>query len=74
MATIEVNERTKAGRLILDTAILLSKENKGIAVFESEKVLLEKMKKNHKKDFLSEAETDNFLNRLKDSANSEIQD
>jgi|WetSurMetagenome_2_1015567.scaffolds.fasta_scaffold306576_2 hypothetical protein len=74
MATIEVNERTKAGKLILDTAILLSKENKGITVFESEKVLLEKMKKNHKNDFLSETETNDFLNQLKKSANNEIQD
>jgi len=68
MATIEVNERTKAGKLILDTAILLSKENKGIAVFESEKVLLEKMKKNRKNDFLSETETNDFLNQLLKSA------
>lgn len=68
MTTIEVNERTKAGKLILDTAILLSKENKGIAVFESEKVLLEKMKKNRKNDFLSETETNDFLNQLLKSA------
>jgi len=68
MATIEVNERTKAGKLILDTAILLSKENKGIAVFESEKVLLEKMKKNRKNDFLSETKTNDFLNQLLKSA------
>lgn len=64
MATIEVNERTKAGKLILDTALLLSKENNGIAIFESEKVLLEKMKKNRKNDFLSETETNDFLNQL----------
>ena len=74
MATIEVNERTKAGKLILETALLLSKENKGITVFESEKNLLEKMKKNRKNDFLSEPEVSLFLKQLKETTSDEIQD
>lgn len=74
MATIEVNERTKAGKLILETALLLSKENKGITVFESERNLLEKMKKNRKNDFLSEPEVSLFLKQLKETTSDEIQD
>jgi hypothetical protein len=74
MATIEVNERTKAGKLILETALLLSKENKGISVFESEKRLLEKMKANRKNDLLNESETKYFLKQLIDTTSDEIQD
>lgn len=74
MATIEVNERTKAGKLILETALLLSKENKGISVFESEKRLLDKMKANRKNDLLNESETKYFLKQLIDTTSDEIQD
>lgn len=74
MATIEVNERTKAGKLILETALLLSKENKGISVFVSEKRLLDKMKANRKNDLLNESETKYFLKQLIDTTSDEIQD
>ena len=74
MATIEVNERTKAGKLILETALLLSKENKGISVFESEKRLLEKMKANRKNDLLNESETESFLQQLLETTNDEVKD
>ena len=73
MATIEVNERTKAGKLILETALLLAKENKGITIFESEKMLLEKMKINRRNDFLNEDETAAFLDQLKETADDEVQ-
>ncbi|GEM_PF-1052686 len=72
MATIEVNERTKAGKLILETALLLSKENKGISIFESEKSLLDKMKANRKSDLLSDSETKSFLKQLIETTNNEI--
>jgi hypothetical protein len=74
MATIEVNERTKAGKLILETALLLSKENKGISVFESEKRLLNKMKANRKNDLLNESETKSFLKQLIETTSDEVQD
>ncbi len=74
MAIIEVNERTKAGKLILETALLLSKENKGISVFESEKRLLEKMKANRKNDLLNESETESFLQQLLETTNDEVKD
>lgn len=74
MATIEVNERTKAGKLILETALLLSKENKGISVFESEKRLLDKMKANRKNDLLNESETESFLQQLLETTNDEVKD
>lgn len=72
MATIEVNERTKAGKLILETALLLSKENKGISVFESEKRLLDKMKANRKNDLLTESETKSFLKQLQETTSDEV--
>ncbi len=74
MAIIEVNERTKAGKLILETALLLSKENKGISVFESEKRLLDKMKANRKNDLLNESETESFLQQLLETTNDEVKD
>lgn len=72
MATIEVNERTKAGKLLLETALLLSKENKGISVFESEKRLLDKMKANRKSDLLDDSETESFLKQLKETRSDEV--
>ncbi|MBN1924249.1 MAG: hypothetical protein JW798_00305 [Prolixibacteraceae bacterium] len=74
MATIEVNEQTKAGKLILETAILLSKENKGITVFESEKKLLDRMKANRKNDLLNESETNAFLKQLIETKGDEVHD
>ncbi len=74
MATIEVNERTKAGKLLLETALLLSKENKGISVFESEKRLLNQMKANRKNDLLNDSETKSFLDELIETAKDEVQD
>ena len=74
MAIIEVTERTKAGKLILETALLLSKENKGISVFESEKRLLDKMKANRKNDLLNESETESFLQQLLETTNDEVKD
>ncbi|MCF8360780.1 MAG: hypothetical protein K9H26_18640 [Prolixibacteraceae bacterium] len=74
MATIEVNEQTKAGKLILETAILLSKENKGITVFESEKKLLDRMKANRKNDLLNESEANAFLKQLIETKGDEVHD
>jgi hypothetical protein len=71
MATIEVNERTKAGKLLLETALLLPKENNGISVFESEKRLLNQMKANRKNDLLNDSETKSFLDELIETAKDE---
>ena len=54
--------------------LLLSKENKGISVFESEKRLLEKMKANRKNDLLNESETESFLQQLLETTNDEVKD
>lgn len=66
MITIEINERTKAGKALLDTAMVLAKTNKGIAIStdDNDKALLKRMLAARKSGIMSETEKTAFLNKL----------
>ena len=64
MVTIEVNERTKAGKALLATARIMAQENNGIEITAENSVLIAKMKRNHKNQILTESEKANFLEEL----------
>ena len=64
MVTIKVNEKTKAGQALIATAKVMAQKYPGIDITEHDQVLLEKMKTNHKSDFLSEQEQSVFLKEL----------
>jgi hypothetical protein len=64
MVTIKVNEKTKAGKALIATAKAMAQKYAGIDIIEDDQVLLEKMKTNHKSDFLSEQEQSDFLKEL----------
>lgn len=71
MATIQVNERTKAGKLILQTARMLAKDNKGIVITsedEVDRVLLAKMEMNRTGKLLNDKEQDDFIETLRKTA------
>jgi hypothetical protein len=64
MVTIEINERTKAGKALLETARIMAEKNKGIEITNESAVLISKIKHNHKKQLLSETEKSEFLEDL----------
>jgi hypothetical protein len=64
MVTIEINERTKAGKALLETARILAQKNEGIEITKENSVLVSKIKHNHKKQILSEEEKAKFLDEL----------
>jgi len=64
MITIEVNERTKAGKALLEAARIMAQKNEGIEITIENSVLVAKMKRNHKNRLLSETEKANFLEEL----------
>lgn len=64
MITIEVNERTKAGKALLEAARIMAQKNEGIEIKLEDSVLIAKMKRNHKNQLLSEIEKANFLEEL----------
>lgn len=64
MVTIEINERTKAGKALLAAARIMAQKNEGIEITIENSVLIAKMKRNHKKEILSETEKLNFLEEL----------
>jgi len=64
MITIEINERTKAGKALLEAARIMAQKNEGIEITMENSVLIAKMKRNHKKEILSETEKANFLEEL----------
>jgi len=70
MTTIEVNERTKAGKLILETARLLAKENKGILISsdDDDRQLAFHIDKNRRDDLLTADEKTSFIAELKKTA------
>jgi len=71
MTTIQVNERTKAGKLILQTARMLAKGNKGILITsdeEEDRVLLAKMEKNRTGKILNDNEQSDFMETLRKTA------
>jgi hypothetical protein len=65
MVTIRVNERTKAGKALIETARVMAEKFKGIDIMED--ALYQKMKENHKSDILSEPEKASFIKELKDT-------
>jgi hypothetical protein len=66
MVTIEINERTKAGKALLETARIMAQKNEGIEISNENSVLVAKMKRNHKNQLLSETEKNDFLKELQD--------
>jgi hypothetical protein len=64
MVTIEINERTKAGKALLETARIMAEKNEGIEITNENAVLIAKIKRNHKKELLSESEKSKFLEDL----------
>jgi hypothetical protein len=66
MVTIEINERTKAGKALLETARIMAQKNEGIEITVENSILVAKMKRNHKNQLLSETEKNTFLKELQD--------
>ena len=64
MITIEVNERTKAGKALIETARIMAQKFKGIDITEENRVLVAKIKRNRNHDLLSETEKKAFLEDL----------
>jgi len=64
MVTIKVNERTKAGKALIETARIMAQKYRGIDIFQEDQDLLEKMKVNYESDLLSEEEKKVFLKEL----------
>ena len=65
MITIEINERTKAGKALLQAARLMAQKNEGIEITKENSVLITKIKHNHNKGILSEKEKADFLEELR---------
>jgi hypothetical protein len=64
MVTIEINERTKAGKALLETARIMAEKNEGIEITNENAVLIARIKRNHKKQLLTETEKSKFLEDL----------
>ena len=64
MVTIEINERTKAGKALMAAARIMAQTNEGIEINMENLVLITKMKRNHQKQNLSETEKTLFLKEL----------
>lgn len=65
MITIEINERTKAGKALLQTARIMAQKNEGIEITIENSVLIAKIKRNHRNKILSETEKAIFLEELR---------
>ncbi len=64
MITIEINERTKAGKALLQAAKIMAQKNEGIEITKENSILISRIKRNHRKQILSETEKANFLEEL----------
>jgi hypothetical protein len=64
MVTIKINERTKAGKALIETARVMAQKYRGIDIIEEDQDLLEKMKTNYQSDLLSEQEKEAFLKEI----------
>lgn len=64
MITIQINERTKAGKALLETARIMAQKNEGIDITKENSVMIGRIKRNHKNQILSETEKTNFLEEL----------
>ena len=65
MITIEINERTKAGKALLQAARIMAQKNEGIEITKENSILISKIKRNHRKQIVSETEKANFLEELR---------
>ena len=65
MIAIEINERTKAGKALLEAARIMAQKNEGIEITIENSVLIAKIKRNHQKQILSKSEKANFLVELR---------
>jgi|LZCG01.1.fsa_nt_gb hypothetical protein len=66
MITIKIDERTKAGRVLVETVRMMANKYSGIHIVEEEddEVLEKRMKENDQSDLLSEDEKKAFLDEL----------
>ena len=64
MITIEINERTKAGKALLQAARIMAQKNEGIEITKENSILIARIKRNHNHQILSESEKANFLEEL----------
>jgi hypothetical protein len=64
MVTIKINERTKAGKALIETARVMAQKYRGIDILEDDQDLLDKMKTNYQSDLLSEQEKEAFIKEL----------
>ena len=65
MITIEINERTKAGKALLQAARIMAQKNEGIEITKENSILITKITRNPRKQILSETEKANFLEELR---------
>jgi len=64
MITIEINEHTKAGKALLETARIMAQKNEGIEITVENSILVSKIKRDHKNQLLTETEKNDFLKEL----------
>lgn len=64
MITIRIDERTRAGRVLIETVRMMANKYSGIHIEENDEVLEKRMKENDQSDFLSEEEKKVFLDEL----------
>jgi hypothetical protein len=64
MITIEINEHTKAGKALLETARIMAQKNEGIEITKENSILIAKMKRNHQNQLLSETEKSIFMEEI----------
>ncbi len=64
MITIEIDEHTKAGKALSETARIMAQKNDGIEITNKNTILKSKMERNHKNLLLSEKEKSSFLEEL----------
>jgi len=65
MITVEINERTKAGKALLQTARIMAQKNEGIEITKENSIMISKIKRNRRKQIVSETEKANFLEELR---------
>jgi len=72
MITIEINEHTKAGKALLETALIMARENEGIEITRENSVLISRIKRNHRNKLLSGLEKNSFIEELQKKAQDEV--
>lgn len=65
MITIRIDEKTKAGRVLIETVQMMANKYSGIHIDdEGDEILKKRMKENNQTDLLSEDEKAAFLDEL----------